>query len=286
MRSGCGTNKTRGPALSRRYAILIAMVCGTNLAASAQSILFRRETEPRHSAPSKLPYESKGPRSPSLITPPKSPTLEAPYQSFTRQQSLRWFATNTMDPSNLVGGIFQSAFGTAANRPKEYGPHWGGFADRYGMGMTGSVTGNGIEAGVGLILREDPRYFRVPDRPFKARVGNVIRLAVAARGGGGRFGPAYARTMGILGNNLVSNSWRVHSEANTHDTLLRISEGFGGHLAGNAFEEFWPDVKKRILHVHKENAGVIAFGEKASAPSQKAPSQIEQIAARTEGKAE
>jgi hypothetical protein len=162
--------------------------------------------------------------------------------------SFRWFTTTTMDPANLVGGIFQSALGTVPNRPKEYGPHWGGFADRYGMGMTRSVTGNAIEAGVGLILREDPRYFRVPDRPFQARVGNVVRLAFAARGGSGSFGPAYARYMTILGDNFLSNSWRVRSEANSHDALLRASEGFGGVLAGNAFEEFWPDIKKLVFH--------------------------------------
>jgi hypothetical protein len=159
-----------------------------------------------------------------------------------------------MDPANLAGGICAAALGTAPVRPKEYGPHWGGFADRFGMGMTGSVKGNAIEAGAGLILREDPRYFRVPDRPFKARVGNVLRVTIAARGGHGGFGPAYARYMAIIGNNLVSNSWRPHSEANAHDALLRSSEGFGGLLAGNAFEEFWLDVKKRVFHIYQARA--------------------------------
>jgi hypothetical protein len=118
------------------------------------------------------------------------------------------------------------------------------------MGMTGSVTGNAIAAGVGLILREDPRYFRVPDRPFKARVGNVVRLTFVSRGDHGGFGPAYGRYMAIFGDNFLSSSWRVHSEANSHDALLRTSEGFGGLLAGNAFEEFWPDVKRRVFYKH------------------------------------
>jgi hypothetical protein len=178
----------------------------------------------------------------------KSQNFEVSYRPFTPRQSLRWFITNTMNPSNLTGGICAAALGTAPDRPKEYGPHWGGFGDRYGMGMTGTATGNAIEAGAGLLLREDPRYFRVPDRTFTARVANVVRLTVAARGGHGSFGPAYARCMALFGNNLVSNIWRPHSEANTHDALIRSSEGFGGLLAGNAFEEFWPDVKKRVLH--------------------------------------
>jgi hypothetical protein len=53
--------------------------------------------------------------------------------------------------------------------------------------------------------------------------------------------------MAIFGTNLLSNTWRVNSEANTHDALLRSSVGFGGLMASNAFEEFWPDVKKHFF---------------------------------------
>jgi len=120
--------------------------------------------------------------------------------------------------------------------------------DRYGIGMAGSVTGNAIEASAGLILREDPRYFSVPERSFKARLGNVVQLTLAARGDAGSFGPDYARYMAIVGSNFLSNTWRVHSEANAHDALLRASEGFAGRMAANAFEEFWPSVERRIFH--------------------------------------
>lgn len=181
------------------------------------------------------------------MAPLEPQTLEAPYQQITPRESLRWFITNTIGPANLVGGIFTSAFGTALDRPDEYGPHWGGFADRYGMRMTRVVTGNAIEAGVGLILREDPRYFRVPERSLKARVGNVARLTFFVRRDDGSFGLGYARYMATFGNNFLSDSWRVHSEANSRDALLRTSEGFAGRMAANAFQEFWPSVKKRVF---------------------------------------
>lgn len=38
------------------------------------------------------------------------------------------------------------------------------------------------------------------------------------------------------------------AKANAHDALLRTSEGFAGRMAANAFEEFWPDIKKRVFH--------------------------------------
>jgi hypothetical protein len=168
----------------------------------------------------------------------------------TPRQSLRWFITNTTGPSHLAGGIFLAGFGTALDRPKEYGPHWVGFADRYGMRKTSIVTGNAIEASAGLILREDPRYFRLATRPLKNRFGNVVRLTFTARGHDGGFEPAYARYAAILGSSFLSNTWRVHSEASTHDALLRTFEGFGGRLAANAFAEFWPDIRRLAFRKH------------------------------------
>lgn len=199
-------------------------------------------------APSPQPDKPKDSSFNSLLKPLKPEMLQAPYHPITSRQSLRWYITNSTGAAYLAGGIFLAAFGTALDRPKEYGPHWGGFADRYGMRRTVVVTGNAIEAGAGLILREDPRYFRAPGHPFNARVKNVLRLTFAARSRDGSFGPAYARYTATLGSSFLSNTWRVQREANAQDALLRASGDFAGRMGTNAFEEFWPDVKKRLLH--------------------------------------
>lgn len=194
------------------------------------------------------PEDSSAKNPPSLLTPLKSRTEAAPYSRIDSRQRLRWFVTNTIGPNHLAGGLFTSAFGTGLDRPKEYGPHWDGFADRYGIRMTGIVTGNAMEATIGSLWGEDPRYFRVPEQPFKARIGHAIRLTFVARRPAGNFEPAYARYIAISGNNFLSNTWRVQSESNVHDALLRTGEGFAGRMAANAFEEFWPDIKRYVFH--------------------------------------
>jgi len=234
----------------RRLAMTTAIFIffATNLAVWAQSIPSGGATDPASLAPSPQLDNSKDTTAHSLLTAPKPQTLDAPYHPITPRQSLHWFIANTTGPAYLVGGIFVAAFGTAVDRPKEYGPHWEGFADRYGLRKTVVVTGNAIEAGGGLILREDPRYFRMPDRPLNARVKNVVRLTFAARREDGSFGPAYARYTAVLGSNFLSNTWRPPSGANTQNALMRASLSFAGRMAANAFEEFWPDVKKRVFH--------------------------------------
>lgn len=226
---------------------LTGMVCGP--IASAQSV--PNDAAGRQgpkSVQSDAAEDSSPGHQPSLLTPLKGLTEAAPYSPITPRQRLRWFITNTIGPQHLAGGLFTSAFGTALNRPKEYGPHWGGFGDRYGIRMTGIVTGNAMEATIGSLWGEDPRYFRVREQPFKARVGHVVRLTFVARRPDGNFEPAYARYIAIAGNNFLSNTWRVESESNTKNALLRTGEGFAGRMAANAFEEFWPDIKRYAFH--------------------------------------
>jgi hypothetical protein len=242
--------KLQHAVLLRQFALIAVSFLATSIFAFAQSAPPSRTPESVQTSPSDEPERDKNASLPSLVTPLKPQDQEGTYHPITPRQRLRWFITNTIGPPHLVGGVFVSAFGTALNRPKEYGRHWGGFADRYGMRLTGIVTGNAIEASVGLMLREYPRYFRVQDRPFKARIENIARLTFVARRDDGSYGPAYARYMAIAGNNFISNTWRVHSEANVQNALLRTTEGFAGRMALNAFEEFWPNVKERVFHRH------------------------------------
>lgn len=237
---------SRGAAISRQFAILDAIFLAINLVSSAQSLPSGAPPLGRQSMA--LSHRSRRQTSPPLsFTHLKPQTLETPYQRLTSRERLCWFTANTIDPWNLAGGVAEAGLGTAPNRPKEYGPHWAGFGKRHGIGLAQSVTGNAVEAGAGFILREDPRYFRVPDRPFEARAKNVVRLAFTARVGTSSFKPAYARYVAIFGGNFLSNAWRHSSEANKHDALLRSAEGVGGVLASNAFEEFWPDIKRLLF---------------------------------------
>ena len=72
-------------------------------------------------------------------------------------------------------------------------------------------------------------------------------MTFVAPGRDGRFRPAYARYSAVVGNNVLSNAWRVKSHTSFDDTLLRCLAGVAGRMAGNAFAEFWPDVRRRLF---------------------------------------
>lgn len=162
------------------------------------------------------------------------------------EDRVKWFAESTVGPPSLLGGAISAGWGTLFNAPREYGPHWEGFGKRYGMRLTGVSTGNAMEAGLGALWGEDPRYPRAAGQPFKSRVVNIIRMTFLAPNRNGELRPAYARYAAISGNNFLSNAWRADSEATNGRASLRTLFGFLGRMSSNAFAEFWPDVRQRI----------------------------------------
>jgi hypothetical protein len=172
----------------------------------------------------------------------------APYQPITGSQRGVWFVKSTLGPTSLLGaGLISAGWGTLRNSPEEYGPHWEGFGKRYGMRLTGVTVGNAMEAGLGAMWGEDPRYFRSPDPAFGARVRHVVRTTFTAPGRDGKHRFAYARVAGNVGNNFLSNLWREPSESSASEAAWRCLWGVTGRMSAHAFAEFWPDVKKKVL---------------------------------------
>ncbi len=154
---------------------------------------------------------------------------------------------NSVGPTSLAAGLFSAGWGTAFNTPREYGTHWAGFGSRYGMRLTGIATSNVMEAGLGAIWGEDPRYVRDAGAPFGNRIGHIVKMTFLATNRNGQTMPAYARYIAIPGNNFLSNAWRADSEATVDRAMIRTGLGFLGRMGGNAFEEFWPDVRRRLF---------------------------------------
>lgn len=170
------------------------------------------------------------------------------YHPITGEERVKWVLVSTFGPSSLMNGGVSAAWDTAFNSPEEYGPHWDGFAKRYGMRFTGVASSSVMEAGLGAMWGEDPRYLREPERSFGARVRHVIAMTFTAAHPDGRLRPAYARFLAVPGSNFLSNTWRVSSDATNERALRRTATGFLGHMASNAFTEFWPDVRRAIFH--------------------------------------
>lgn len=242
----------------------VGKVLGRPAGAVLLGALFFTAVAARGQTPTLLapdPADAELPAAPTPATPtaaaipddPATPDDQSvPYTPISGRGRVIWVVKSTLWPQHLAAGVLTMGIATAIDAPPEDGPHWAGFGERFGVRLTSVAVNGTIEASLGSLWGEDPRYFRVPDETFGTRVKNVIKMTFLARRTDGRVSPAYALFIGISGGNFLSNAWRPDSAADNGDAVRRTFEGIGGHMASNAWSEFWPDAKKCIFHHCRE----------------------------------
>jgi hypothetical protein len=184
---------------------------------------------------------------PSEFDASSSSSSDAP-RPISSKERIRWIVNSTVGPEADAAGLFSAGWGTIFNSPREFGTHWEGFGDRYGMRLTGIAVSNTMEGGLGAIWGEDPRYIRDAGAPFAHRLGHAVKMTFMAKDHEGKIVPAYARIIAVPGSNFLSNTWRPDSDATLDRAAIRTGLGFLGRFGSNTFEEFWPDVQQKLFH--------------------------------------
>jgi hypothetical protein len=173
--------------------------------------------------------------------------LQSDTSAINAQDRLRWILKSTLGPRNLTAGLFVSGWGTWHNEPKEYGPHWDGFGKRYGLRLSVGGTSNVIEASLGSVWGEDPRYKRAEGQPVGRRLAHVFVSTFVTHDLNGNPMPAYARYIAVPSGNIISNMWRPDSQTAWSDVGVRVGMGFLSRIVGNAFSEFFPDLREHAF---------------------------------------
>ena len=173
----------------------------------------------------------------------------------TAKQRAQWVVFSTFGPQAIIGEAFSAGLGTWRDRPSEFGSHWDGFGRRAGADRSQAAVSHTMEADLGAIWGEDPRYFRDAGAPFKNRLGHVFKMTFLARNRDGDLMPAYARFIASPSRNALANTWRPESERSVGNVGARIGLGVLGRTATNAFTEFWPDVHRLIFRKTPLQAG-------------------------------
>lgn len=167
-------------------------------------------------------------------------------QPITQAQRLRWTAFSSVGPPSLAAGVFTSAISTAQNNPPEYGPHWEGYGKRQALRLTGAATSTLMEAELGALWGENPRYRRAVTTSPKGRVWHAVKTAFLSYDRNGNTMPAYARFVAVPASNVIANTWRPDSQRTVGETTGRIGLGFLSRIAANSFAEFWPDIRRKL----------------------------------------
>jgi hypothetical protein len=172
-------------------------------------------------------------------------TISAP--PITAKERISWIVVGTIGPRSLFAvGPWSAAWFTAWNTPEEWGQTWSGFGKRYLQREADVSISNTLEAGLGAIWGEDPRFVPSHRRGIWPRARFAMKSALLAPRRDGHLAPAWGRYAGNVLNNVIENTWLPPSVTTPGQTALRSVSGLGGRLAGNLWDEFWPDVWRHL----------------------------------------
>ena len=185
----------------------------------------------------------------SQISPAAEPITASNYRPATPSDRVDWIVGGTIGlRSLLVVGPLGAGFETAINEPEEWHQTWEGFGKRYAHRLADVAISNTIEAGFGAIWGEEPRYIPSGRKGIWPRARYAIQTTFLAQRPDGHLAPAWGRVAGNTINNVIENSWLPPSSRTVSNTLMRTAFGFLSRMGGNAWDEYWPDVWRKIRH--------------------------------------
>jgi len=170
----------------------------------------------------------------------------ATYSPLTSSERVAWVAGEIASPGALSRAAFTSAWMMSGNWPKEWPRSARGYGRRFGDAQATTAISSSIEAGLGSLWNEDPRYFRSGRLERWARVRHAVASVALARRSDGHRAPAWGRFAGNVAGNAIENAWLPPSAATRSRTATRVATVFAGQLAANLWSEFWPDLRRRL----------------------------------------
>lgn len=157
---------------------------------------------------------------------------------------------NFVDPFNLLTIAGYSAIVIASNSHSPYGSGFAGFGRLTGYGLAQDAQGEFLQTyAIPSLVHEDPRYHRMPGRPFKYRLGHAIAHTFVARHDDGSNMPNYATLLTYPITAELSNLYIPGVQTDAASSGRRVAIGLATDPAGSIVAEFLPDVARRV-HIH------------------------------------
>jgi len=164
------------------------------------------------------------------------------------RERFRLYKRSFMRPESVVGPLLGAAVGQARNTPPEWGQGAQGFAERAASGYARSVIARTIALGVGTLDGEDYRYIPSHKSGVWRRGWYATTRTFVSRAPGGGNMPAFSRFAGVYGAAFIANSWEPPSQHDAGHALQRGSTALLSSVGWHIFEEFWPDIRREVLH--------------------------------------
>ena len=187
---------------------------------------------------------------------PRCSELVYPYQRFLDTNlavPLSWeqkgylAAHFTTDPAALGTIVGISAISAATDSHSAYGPGLKGFGKLAGISVLQNATAEFFGTfAVPSLTHQDPRYYRMPQKPFGKRVLYAISRSYVSRSDDGHTIPNYGTLSSYPIVAELSNLYVPGIQSDGASTAERILTGLALDPVNNLVNEFLPDLASRV----------------------------------------
>ena len=170
--------------------------------------------------------------------------------SLSAGQKISLAFRSAVDPFTFAAAFLVAGLHEGLDQDTGFG--WGaeGYFKRSGAAyldaFDGEMIGNGI---LPVMFHQDPRYFRLGHGSFHHRLFYALATSyVCKHDNSGRWEPNYSNVIGNVAAGALSNLYYPSEESGWGQT---VSNGFivtTEGTAGGVFQEFWPDVSRKLFH--------------------------------------
>jgi hypothetical protein len=169
--------------------------------------------------------------------------------TLTGKQKLNIALKDSFDyPLVLLAGAFAGLDQLTDSDPS-FGQGVKGYAHRLGAWYADEAIGNMFTEGFyPVLLHQDPRYFRRGTGSVKSRTWYALsRVIVAHPDGSDKWQFNYSEWLGNA--TAVAISQAYHPDNRTAlDATTFLFEQVGTDAVSQVLKEFWPDIKRKLLH--------------------------------------
>jgi hypothetical protein len=182
------------------------------------------------------------------VVPNFNVSYNADAAPLSRKQKLHLAFRTATDPVSFGVAAFDAGLSQAEGDFPGYGGGAQGYAKRFGASYAdnfdGTMLGNAIFP---ILLKQDPRYFRRGEGSFISRFLYSVSTTVWCKNDNGSHGPNYSNILGNLAAGGISNLYYPASDRGAGLTFERGFTVTAYGAFGGVFNEFWPDIAKKIF---------------------------------------
>jgi hypothetical protein len=187
------------------------------------------------------------------------PLLEPLYEPLTLKQKYKYSIQQMFSGPRLAAILVHTALDHAEVKPYAWGPDAPAFGVRAASLFGRSFVRATISSGIRGLDHEDPRYFYSHETNGWARTKYALSHTFEVRNDNGSMMPAYSRLVGDIGMPFLSQTWHPGG-VNAPDALRSGGMAIGMSLGMTVAQEFWPDVKQKLLHRGPGAMGMVSPG--------------------------